>query len=47
VIKVVLCDDHAMVHRGIRDTLAALTDIEVVGQSGSSTVVLEVIRATP
>lgn len=47
MIKVVLCDDHAMVRRGIRDTLAEATDIKVVGESGSYTEVREVIRTTP
>jgi len=47
VIKVVLCDDHAMVRRGIRDTLAEATDIKVVGESGSYAEVREVIRTTP
>lgn len=47
MIKVVLCDDHAMVRRGIKDTLADATDIQVVGESGSYTEVREVIRTTP
>lgn len=47
MIKVVLCDDHAMVRRGIRDTLAEATDIKVVGESGSYAEVREVIRTTP
>jgi len=44
VIRVVLCDDHAMVRRGIKDTLADAGDIEVVGESGSYSEVREVIR---
>lgn len=47
MIKVVLCDDHAMVRRGIKDTLADATDIQVVGESGSYTEVRELIRTTP
>jgi DNA-binding NarL/FixJ family response regulator len=47
VIKVVLCDDHAMVRRGIRETLADAPDIEVVGESGSYSEVRELIRKTP
>lgn len=47
MIKVVLCDDHAMVRRGIRETLADATDIEVVGESGSYSEVRELIRKTP
>lgn len=47
MIKVVLCDDHAMVRRGIRDTLAEAIDIQVVGESGSYSEVRELIRTTP
>jgi len=47
VIKVILCDDHAMVRRGIRDTLAEAIDIQVVGESGSYSEVRELIRTTP
>jgi two-component system invasion response regulator UvrY len=47
VIKVILCDDHAMVRRGIRDTLAEAVDIQVVGESGSYSEVRELIRNTP
>jgi DNA-binding NarL/FixJ family response regulator len=36
-----------MVRRGIRDTLADATDIEVVGESGSYSEVRELIRTTP
>jgi two-component system invasion response regulator UvrY len=34
MIKVILCDDHALIRRGIRDTLADASDIEVVGEAG-------------
>jgi two-component system invasion response regulator UvrY len=34
MIKVMLCDDHALIRRGIRDTLADASDIEVVGEAG-------------
>lgn len=47
MIKVVLCDDHAMVRRGIRDTLADAVDIQVVAESGSYAEVREVLRTTP
>ncbi len=33
-IRVILCDDHALIRRGIRDTLADAEDIEVVGEAG-------------
>jgi len=46
VIKVVLCDDHAMVRRGIRDTLSEAVDIQVTGESGSYSEVREVLRTT-
>jgi two-component system invasion response regulator UvrY len=44
MIKVVLCDDHAMVRRGIRDTLADAVDIQVTGESGSYAEVRETLR---
>lgn len=34
MIKVILCDDHALIRRGIRDTLSDVPDIEVVGEAG-------------
>jgi len=34
VIRVILCDDHALIRRGIRDTLSDASDIEVVGEAG-------------
>lgn len=43
-IKVALCDDHAMVRRGIRDTLAEAADIEVVSESGSYAELRECLR---
>ena len=45
MIKVVLCDDHAMVRRGIRDTLSEAVDIQVTGESGSYSEVREVLRS--
>ncbi|MCV2355187.1 response regulator transcription factor [Paucibacter sp. B2R-40] len=33
MIKVILCDDHALIRRGIRDTLSDVADIEVVGEA--------------
>jgi two-component system invasion response regulator UvrY len=33
-IRVILCDDHALIRRGIRDTLSDASDIEVVGEAG-------------
>ena len=34
MIKVIICDDHALIRRGIRDTLADTADIQVVGEAG-------------
>jgi two-component system invasion response regulator UvrY len=47
VIKVILCDDHAMVRRGIRDTLSEANDIQVVGEAGGYSEVRALIRTTP
>jgi DNA-binding NarL/FixJ family response regulator len=47
MIKVVLCDDHAMVRRGIRDTLSEALDIQVVGEAGNYSEVREVLRTCP
>jgi two-component system, NarL family, invasion response regulator UvrY len=44
VIKVVLCDDHAMVRRGIRDTLSEAVDIQVCGEAASYSEVRELLR---
>ena len=32
--RVIICDDHALIRRGIRDTLADAPDIEVIGEAG-------------
>lgn len=34
MISVMLCDDHALIRRGIRDTLAEAPDLRVVGEAG-------------
>jgi two-component system invasion response regulator UvrY len=47
VIKGVLCDDHAMVRRGIRDTLTEAVDIQITGEAASYTEVRELLRQTP
>jgi len=44
VIHVVLCDDHAVLRRGIRDTLAESPDIQVTGEAGSYPELREVLR---
>ena len=47
MIKVLICDDHAMVRRGIRDTLADAVDIEVTGEAGSYAEIRELLRKSP
>jgi two-component system invasion response regulator UvrY len=44
VIKVILCDDHAMVRRGIKDTLSDALDIDVVAESSSYAEVKDALR---
>jgi DNA-binding NarL/FixJ family response regulator len=44
MINVVLCDDHAVVRRGIRDTLTEAVDVKVTGEAGSYSEVREVLR---
>ncbi len=47
MIRVILCDDHAMIRRGIRDTLAEAVDIQVVAETGSYSEVREALRKHP
>ncbi len=47
MIQVILCDDHAMVRRGIRDTLSEAVDIQVTGEAGNYAEVREALRNTP
>lgn len=44
MIQVILCDDHAMVRRGIRDTLAEAVDIKVTAEAGNYAEVREALR---
>ncbi len=44
MIRVILCDDHAMIRRGIRDTLSEAVDIRVVAEAGSYSEIRELIR---
>jgi two-component system, NarL family, invasion response regulator UvrY len=44
MIKVVLCDDHAVVRRGVRDTLMEATDIQVVGEADGYATLRELLR---
>ena len=47
MIRVILCDDHAVVRRGIRDTLADADDVHVVGEAGSYSEVRDALRNIP
>ncbi|MFO1325774.1 MAG: response regulator transcription factor [Rubrivivax sp.] len=47
MIRVILCDDHALIRRGIRDTLADAADIRVVGEAGDYTELRGLMRNTP
>lgn len=47
MIRVILCDDHAMIRRGIKETLSEAVDIQVVAESGSYSEVREVLRTHP
>ncbi|WP_180683534.1 response regulator [Tepidicella baoligensis] len=44
MIKVVLCDDHAVVRRGVRDTLMEATDIQVVAEADGYSSLREALR---
>lgn len=47
MIKVVLCDDHAVVRRGIKDTLLEATDLQVTGEADSYATLRDVLRQQP
>ena len=47
MIKVMLCDDHALIRRGIRDTLCDAADIEVVGEAADSGELRALLRGKP
>ena len=44
MIRVILCDDHALIRRGVRDTLCDASDIEVVGEAGDYGELRELLR---
>jgi two-component system invasion response regulator UvrY len=46
VIEVILCDDHALIRRGIRDTLCDANDITVVGEAGDYGELRSLMRTT-
>ena len=47
MIDVIICDDHALIRRGIRDTLSDAADIEVVGEAGDYPELRTLMRAQP
>ncbi len=47
MIRVILCDDHAMIRRGIRDTLSEAVDIQVTAEAGNYAEVRDAIRSHP
>jgi DNA-binding NarL/FixJ family response regulator len=47
MINVVLCDDHAMVRRGIKDAISEAVDIRVVGEVGSYPELRQQLRLGP
>lgn len=46
-IKVILCDDHALIRRGIRDTLSDASDIEVIGEAADYGELRTLLRNNP
>ncbi len=44
--RVILCDDHALIRRGIRDTMADADDLEVVGEAGDYGELRNLLRTT-
>ncbi len=46
MIRVILCDDHALIRRGIRDTLSDAPDIQVVGEAGDYPELRTLLRST-
>jgi DNA-binding NarL/FixJ family response regulator len=44
--RVILCDDHALIRRGIRDTLAEQPDMEIVGEAGEYGELRALLRQT-
>jgi DNA-binding NarL/FixJ family response regulator len=45
MIRVILCDDHALIRRGIRDTLADAPDMRVVGEASDYTELRGLLRS--
>lgn len=47
MIPVILCDDHAVLRRGIRDTLAEAPDIQVTAEAGNYAELRDALRQHP
>lgn len=47
MIRVIICDDHAMIRRGIRDTLSEAVDMQVTAEAGSYSEVRDAMRLHP
>jgi DNA-binding NarL/FixJ family response regulator len=45
MIRVIICDDHAMIRRGIRETLSEAVDIQVTAEASNYAEVREAVRA--
>ena len=45
--RVILCDDHALIRRGIRDTLTDAPDMQVVGEAGDYGELRALMRVHP
>jgi DNA-binding NarL/FixJ family response regulator len=45
-VRVVLVDDHELLREGVREILAAVPDLDVVGEAGTSAEAVELVGAT-
>ena len=46
MIRLLICDDHAIVRKGLRQLFGIVADIEVVGEAHNGTEALEALRTT-
>ena len=47
MIRIIICDDHAIVRRGLHELLGAESDIQVVGEAHDSAALLEQLARQP
>ena len=47
MIKIIIADDHAIVRQGLRQMLAGMTDMELVGEAKDAAELLELFRKQP